>query len=268
MTNPESVYVSEVKGSDESGDGSATKPYKTIAQAMRVHGEPFPPIFVDGKEDGTWEAASKAQLKKARTLWQQQTRKSADQAKKEVEDAERRDKLLEEAKKITISEDKALPASKLIKIRETVATRGVRVKLYGWVHRLRRQGKNLMFIILRDGTGFLQCVFSNNLCQTYNALMLSTESSIVVYGVINALPAGKTAPDDHELVGDYWELIGHAPAGGIDNVLNEEAAVDTLFDNRHLMIRGEHTSKILKMTSVAMQAFREHYFAHGYTEVY
>lgn len=33
------------------------------------------------------------------------------------------------------------------------------------------------------------------------------------------------------------------------------------------MIRGENTSKILKMRSVVMQAFRSHYFERGYTEV-
>jgi len=45
------VYISE-KGSDENGDGSDTKPFKSVLQAMRSAGkEPFPVMYVDGKGD-------------------------------------------------------------------------------------------------------------------------------------------------------------------------------------------------------------------------
>ena len=39
---------------------------------------------------------------------------------------------------------------------------------------------------------------------------------------------------------DYWEVVGMAPAGGADSLLNESAHPDVQLDNRHMMIRGEN----------------------------
>ncbi|XP_043214306.1 asparagine--tRNA ligase, cytoplasmic-like isoform X2 [Amphibalanus amphitrite] len=214
-----------------------------------------------------FEPVAKSQLKKVHKIWQHEVRKAAERAKKEAEDAEKRAKNLEEARKVTIAEDPSWPRAVRVKISETERHRDTRVQVYGWVHRLRRQGKAMMFVVLRDGTGFLQCVLTDKLCQTYEALVLSTESSVCLYGTVKALPEGKTAPGGHEMQVDYWELVGLAPAGGADTLLNEEANPDVQLDNRHIMIRGENTSKVLKMRSVLTQAFREHYFSRGYFEV-
>jgi len=39
---------------------------------------------------------------------------------------------------------------------------------------------------------------------------------------------------------DYWEVVGLAPPGGADSVLNEDALVDVQLDQRHMMLRGEN----------------------------
>lgn len=263
------IYTSEKLGNDKTGDGSESKPFKTILQAMRfAKTEPFPPIYVDSKDESQkYELAAKSQLKKIQKIWVRENYKSAEKSKKEEEDAEKRLKNMEEAKKIVISEDKSLPEAKLIKIVDGEKHRNERVKLFGWVHRLRRQGKSLMFMTLRDGTGFLQCVLNDQLCQTYNALILSTESSVQLFGTLVEVPEGKKAPGGHELRVDYWELVGLAPPGGADSILNEEAHPDVQLENRHIMIRGENTSKVLIMRSVLLQAFRAHYADRGYNEV-
>nr|QBH73673.1 aspartyl-tRNA synthetase [Eurycantha calcarata] len=263
------IFTSESTGSDENGDGTSSKPFKTVLKAMHHAGkEPFPVIYVDSKEEGQkYIEAAKSQLKKIQKIWVRENHKAADKLKKEEEDLEKRAKNLEEAKKIVIKEDSNLPKAICVKIHNCVDYRGKRVKISGWVHRLRRQGKQLMFITLRDGNGFLQCVLNDLLCQTYEALVLSTESSVLLFGTVKPVPEGKNAPGGHELQVDYWELIGLAPPGGADSILNENALPDVQLDNRHIMIRGENTSRILKMRSVITQMFREHFFSRGYCEV-
>jgi len=264
----ESLYTSEKIGDDASGDGSESKPFKTILKAMKVAGkDPFPPIYVDGKEE-KYDLASQSQLKKIKKLWQRDQYKDVKTIEqKEADDEERRKLNLEEAKLIIIEQDPNLPAPKCIKLRESVQNRGKRIVVSGWVHRLRRQGKKLMFITLRDGTGFIQAVVKDKQCQTYNALVLQVEGTVRLYGIINELPEGKTAPDGHELVCDFWELVSNAPNNSIESVVNKESHVDVQLDQRHLLLRGEKLSKILKFRSILTKAFRDHYDDRGYFEV-
>jgi len=269
------LYTSEARGSDESGEGSYRVPFKTVMRAMKHAGaEPFPDIFVDPKADSEaaksgakYELIAKAQLKKVTKLWQGEVKKEKKRIEQEAKEEEARRQRAEEARKVVIKPDPSLPPARKIKLREAVGARGQRVCVAGWVHRLRTQGKGLMFVTLRDGTEFLQCVLAGEMCQTYEAIMLSTEATVRLFGVISEVPEGKTAPGGHELACDYWELVGSAPPGGADSLLNTESNPDVMLDNRHIMIRGENTAKVLKMRSVVTQAFRAHFFDRGYFEV-
>ncbi|KAG9354094.1 hypothetical protein JZ751_012218 [Albula glossodonta] len=184
------LYVSEKEGNDEDADGTQKKPFKTVLKALVFVGkEPFPNVYVDSQTEGErWALISKTQMKGAKKMWQKEQMKNEAKEKKEAEDAERREKNLEEAKKVIIENDPSLPEP-------------------------------------------------------------------------------MTAPGGHELHCDFWELVGLAPAGGADNVLNEESDVDVQLNNRHMMIRGENMSKILKVRSTVTQCFRDHFFDRGYCEI-
>ena len=91
---------------------------------------------------------SQAQLKKQKKSLEVEKRKLAKKseqdeakAKQEALDAERHAKNLEESKKIKIEPDPTLPDAKEAKIRDLEMFREKRVKVYAWVHSLRRQGK-------------------------------------------------------------------------------------------------------------------------------
>ncbi|CAF5034885.1 unnamed protein product, partial [Rotaria sp. Silwood1] len=183
-------------------------------------------------------------------------------------DAQQHKEKLGETKWIIIKEDTSLPTAEVMKIKQIQDHHDKRMKVFGWVHRIRRQGKKLTFIILRDGTGFLQCVLTGILCQTYDSIILSTEATMFVCGVVRSVPEGKSAPGNQELIVDYFEVIGHSPPGGANSLLNEESHPDVQLDNRHMMIRGENTSKILRLRSIVTQCFRDHYFDRGYYETF
>lgn len=262
------IYISD-KGNDTTGDGSEENPLKTLLQGMRLAGrEPFPRfLWKSPSGNNEWEEVSLNQRKKAAKAFYVELTKKSDRDKLDTENAERRAKNLEEAKKIVFKEDPSLPKPKVIKIRDVTQSVGERVKVEGWIHHLRRQGKSLMFVVLRDGTGYLQCLLADALCQSYDALTLTTEATVAFFGVIKDVPDGKHAPGGYELSVDFWTLIGSSPAGGADNLVNEESQVDVQLDQRHMMLRGDKLSRVMKVRSYLMQSFREHYFSRGYFEV-
>lgn len=110
-----------------------------------------------------WHPVTPSAVKKGKKLHDQHVKKqarAAELAEKEKEKAGNENKKLEEAKSLVLVEP-STPAKK-IKIKQGVQTRDVRVRVFGWVHRLRQQS-GLTFIVLRDGTGYLQCVLSGKL---------------------------------------------------------------------------------------------------------
>ncbi|ANZ73419.1 BA75_01142T0 [Komagataella pastoris] len=265
-------YISELTGNDEASSGSKEQPFKTAAYALYRTADAKLFVFKtldDGTQDFVEISASA--LKKARKgaeglkkkLQKANLAAEKEIAKKAVEAASQL-----EAMKITIKEDESLPKARIIKLRALQDNLGTRVQVHGWIHRLRAQ-KGLVFIVLRDGTGFLQCLLSGDLANAYQTSTLTLESTVTLKGIVEKLPAGKQAPGGVELKVDYYEVIGLAPTGDdcFSNKIQEGADPSLLLDQRHLAIRGETLSAVLKVRASLLQAIRRVYDEEGVTEV-
>ena len=268
----EPVYVDEAAAPD-SGNGTEQSPYSSALAAMLARGSDEISILTKKttEQGSAYEPLSASGVKKAKKLYEgavKKAKKAAEQADADRQRAEADERRLEESRKVVISPPAGAPEPKRIKIVQGVQNRNTRVQVCGWVHRLRSQ-KDLIFLVLRDGTGYLQCVLQAPLTQTYDALTLTLESAVILYGEIRPLPEGKTAPDNHELVVDYWECVGKAPGGeeAITNRISETSDPSILADNRHLVIRGETASAVLKVRAALLQGFRDEYAALGLLEV-
>lgn len=291
------VYIDEDVGKDEaSADGSEQSPFKTLLFAHIQHPpqEKGPIEYYLRKsesgpasEDGTTEAqkeykpATKSALKKATNLYDQYKRKQAktdDIAIREKGEKEKRQQALQEAMQVKIKENPDLPKATKIRINEKDPAvvklrkgtsdkdvdyskgRGTRVRVTGRVHRHRSQ-KDVIFLTLQDGYGFLQCVLTGDLTKTYDALTLTQETSMEIWGEMWEVPPGQHAPDQRELHADYYEIIGKA-VGDKDAITTRVSAgsdPQTLYDNRHLVLRGENSSAVMKVRAALLRAFRHAY---------
>eukprot|EP01105_Mastigella_eilhardi_P005832 TRINITY_DN17535_c0_g1_i1.p1 TRINITY_DN17535_c0_g1~~TRINITY_DN17535_c0_g1_i1.p1 ORF type:complete len:659 (-),score=219.88 TRINITY_DN17535_c0_g1_i1:83-2059(-) len=168
-------------------------------------------------------------------------------------------------------EDPSLPQAVRAKIRDLGAHEGKRVHVFGWAHHVRAQ-KNIAFIDLRDGSGFLQCVLAGKhiASETRTATILR-EASLEVTGTLKAPPAGQHTPENpqtcpFELQVDWWRLVGPSSLD-LEKLVTAESSIPQRFDQRHIIIRGTHTSSFLKLRSQVLHCFRDFYFSHNFTEV-
>src|SRR5258708_9022193 len=112
---------------------------------------------------------------------------------------------------------------------------GQEVTIYGWLHNRRSSGK-IHFLILRDGSGFIQAVMSKAGVgeEMFKAAdHLSQETSVIVTGTARA---DRRAPSGFEIDVKTLEVVGqshHYP------ITPKEHRVDYLLDRRQLWIPNE-----------------------------
>jgi asparaginyl-tRNA synthetase len=130
---------------------------------------------------------------------------------------------------------------------------GQRVTLAGWVYHKTEKGK-LIFILLRDGSGTIQCVtFKKNVSEeTFaTAQSLTQESSCRITGSVRA---DERAPGGYELDVESIELIGPSHEYPITP---KEHGVEFLMAHRHLWVRSAKQHAILRIRAEVIAAAQE-----------
>lgn len=137
---------------------------------------------------------------------------------------------------------------------------GEEVTIKGWLHNRRSSGK-IHFLILRDGTGFIQAVMSKAAVgdEAFKAAdHLSQETSVIVTGTARA---DKRAPSGYEVDVTRYEIVG--PSHDYP-ITPKEHGVDYLLDRRHLWIRTERQQAILRVRHEIIDAVRDFFNSRGF----
>ena len=125
--------------------------------------------------------------------------------------------------------------TKKINIKDLSQHVGKEITLRGWIYNKRSSGK-VKFLILRDGTGYLQCiVFKGNVTPEVFELAdsLNQEASFEVTGLVKEEPR---AVGGYELDATDVKLISHSDDYPISP---KEHGVEFLIDHRHLWLRSK-----------------------------
>ena len=149
----------------------------------------------------------------------------------------------------------------LVNVREVLDGfhKNEKVIIRGWVYR-KREGKSLIFLLVRDGTGFIQCTVKKDSPSWNEAERLTIESSLKLEGT--AKP-DKRAPGGYEINTESIEIIGLAELFPITKDQSEQF----LRDVRHLWLRSRRMNLVMKIRDKVFQFARDFFEKKGFTEI-
>jgi asparaginyl-tRNA synthetase len=136
-----------------------------------------------------------------------------------------------------------------------------KVKIRGWIYRTRSSG-NIVFTVIRDSSGILQAtVKKGNLSddEFEDAKKALIESSLEVTGDVKK---DERAPGGFELKVTGFKVLNFAEPFPI----TKDQSPEFLLDNRHLWIRSQKLTAILKIRSTIVGAIHQFFRDRGYYE--
>ena len=135
------------------------------------------------------------------------------------------------------------------------------VSIRGWIHRERGSAK-LRFLIIRDSSNIIQCVVEKEKVGEEMFEMvkkLQVEASVIIRGDIRK---DDRAPTGYEIDVNKVELIGASDTYPI----TKDQSVEFLADQRHLWLRSQKMTSILKIRSTIFGAIDNFFREQGFYE--
>ncbi|PYQ14517.1 MAG: asparagine--tRNA ligase [Acidobacteria bacterium] len=145
-------------------------------------------------------------------------------------------------------------------IRDLAGFEGKEVLVRGWLYARREAGK-IRFLVVRDGTGYLQCVaFSKEVPpEIFTACgTLGQESALEVSGTVRKEPR---APGGYEM-GLKDVTVIHAAQDY--PITPKEHGPEFLLDHRHLWLRSSRPHALLRVRHEVCQGCRDFFYHRGF----
>src|SRR3989338_6963053 len=135
-----------------------------------------------------------------------------------------------------------------------------RVELTGWVDNVRTSGK-IGFVQFRDGTGYVQCVFSKGdvgdaTFETVKGLTL--EMAVRVAGKV---VKDERSPSGVEVQGTACEVLAPSKEYPISN---KEHGVDFVMDHRHLWLRSKRQWAVMRVRDTIERDLVDFLYENGF----
>mgnify|MGYP006169747639 CR=1 FL=1 len=140
---------------------------------------------------------------------------------------------------------------------------GQSIILRGWVAN-KREGKGIAFVIVRDGTGFCQCVVTPETANEDYLLVaqgLTLETSVVLDGVVKA--------DEKQVGGIEIQVSKLDVVGTSENypIAKKEHGIEFLMDQRHLWLRSTRQWAIMRIRNTIIFAIHEYFQGQGFVQM-
>jgi len=143
---------------------------------------------------------------------------------------------------------------------------GQEVTLQGWVYNKRVKGK-IAFLMIRDGTGVVQCVAQKSeVGEAAFALLdhVPQESSVVGSGTVRA---DERSPGGVEIGLRTIALVAEAAPNYPIQIQDVVPEVGFLMQNRHLWLRSRKQAALLRLRAEVIRAIRDFFDSRGFVLV-